>query len=154
MKKVGRNEKQDTFYDDDIELKKLSSKFNYRKIALETYGSTKAGELQGMQTIYATYDYSRSINEYYTVEECNTPRLLLDTLSLVSTLHDDFENPPIIGKTAVEGIKKKIYADKVDYFSSPEKIFDFDKDISKKSVGRIIDWCRKYGFPFEPHKEL
>lgn len=152
MKKVEAYEAGEMFCKDGTNLKKLPSKFKYKKVDLSTYHCSKTGGLYGLQTIYATYSYNQSLSTFITFKECDTPRLLVDTLSLISKLQNEFENPPKSKKkTAKEANEKeKPKEEKTKYFTSPQKIFYFDKDLRPKAVNYIITWCKKYGFPFSP----
>lgn len=152
MKDFKKDEMSGLLYTDGVNLKKLPSKFKYRKLNLSTYYCSKNQGIYGLQTIYATYKYNQDLNAFITFSACDTPRLLMDTLSLISKLHNEFESPPKSKKKATEDTDKKNKSseEKTRYFTSPQKIFFFDKDIRPKAINYIISWCKKYGFPFIP----
>lgn len=136
MKRISENEKREFFYDEDLHYIKLSEKLEYRKIKASDYGCAKKESAYGVQTIYATYGNEQKLSDLTSLCQCNTPKLLMDTLSLISKLQNEFEHP----SETSEG--------KIDYFTFPNKLFDFDRDIPEKAVELIITWCKQYGFPF------
>lgn len=110
----------ETFYNENGNLKRLPSDFYYKKFIFDDYKFRKEN---GQFIIYAKIDYGTDLQTFSTEIESKTPELLISMLKLRDSLPKEI-------------------------FESPTKILLCDEFLSDGTAEQIINWCKLIGFPF------
>lgn len=111
---------EETFYNENGNLKRLPSDFYYKKLIFDDYQFRREN---GQFIIYAKIDYEIDLQTFSTKEKSKTPELLMRMLRLRDSL------------------PKKI-------FETPTNIILCDELLNDDIANNIIKWCKLIGFPF------
>lgn len=111
---------EETFYNENGNLKRLPSDFYYKKLIFDDYQFRREN---GQFIIYAKIDYEIDLQTFSMKEKSKTPELLMRMLRLRDSL------------------PKKI-------FETPTNIILCDELLNDDIANNIIKWCKLNGFPF------
>lgn len=120
MHKKSKIIKEQTFSNQNGNLKRLPSDFYYDEFIFDDYGVQNLG---GKLRIYAKVEQDKSLDTFSTQIKSQNPELLIKMLTLK------------------EALPREI-------FESPTKILICDEHINNDAIALIIKWCKSYGFPF------
>lgn len=111
---------EETFYNENGNLKRLPSDFYYKKLIIDDYQFRREN---GQFIIYAKIDYEIDLQTFSTKEKSKTPELLMRMLRLRDSLPKNI-------------------------FGTPTNIILCDELLNDDIANNIIKWCKLNGFPF------
>lgn len=116
----------ETFYNENGDLKRLPSDFYYTKYAFDTYKFKKEN---GQFIIYIKFDYETDLQSFSTQIKSNKLDLLINMLELRDKLPKEI-------------------------FENHNMTFFCDKFLNDSIANQIIKWCETNGFPYASDIDL